>query len=88
MNFSLNLILGKRQPKGLKAGGRTPDYSLNLVHGIIWKGLNDYDAIFRALKFVNFDGWISIEDSLNGMDELRESAEFLTKKIRRHFMKS
>ncbi len=66
----------------------TLGYSPNLIHGVIGKGLNDYDTIFRVLKSVNFDGWISIEDGLNGMDELHESANFLIKKIRQHFMKS
>jgi len=71
----------------LRQADGTLGYSSNLVHGIIGKGLNDYDAILRVLKSVNFDGWISIEDGLNGMDELRESAEFLIKKIKQHFMK-
>ena len=32
--------------------------------------VNDYDAIFKELKRVSFDGWISIEDGVNGMDQL------------------
>jgi len=71
----------------LRQADGTLGYSPNLVHGAIGKGLNDYDAIFRVLKSVGFDGWISIEDGLNGMDELRESAEFLIEKIKQHFMK-
>jgi len=71
----------------LRQAEGTLGYSPNLVHGVIGKGLNDYDAILRVLKSVGFDGWISIEDGLNGMDELRESAEFLIKKIKQHFMK-
>jgi len=71
----------------LRQADGTLGYSPNLVHGIIGKGLNDYDAILRVLKSVGFDGWISIEDGLNGMDELRESADFLIKKIKQHFMK-
>jgi sugar phosphate isomerase/epimerase len=39
--------------------------------------MNDYDAIFRILAGVGFDGWISVEDGMNGLDELRRSVEFL-----------
>ncbi len=52
-------------------------YSPNLRHGVIGKGLNNYDAIFSILKNAGYDGWISIEDGMNGMDEMRESIEFL-----------
>jgi len=60
-------------------------YAKNLKHGVIGKGLNDYDAIFRTLKAQGFDGWISIEDGENGMQELRESVRFLRAKIGEHF---
>ena len=60
-------------------------YAKSIQHGIIGRGLNDYDAIFRILKDAGFDGWISIEDGMNGMDELRQSAEFLRGKINQYF---
>lgn len=60
-------------------------YAKSIQHGVIGKGLNDYDAIFRILKEAGFDGWISIEDGMNGMDELRQSAEFLRVKIEQYF---
>jgi sugar phosphate isomerase/epimerase len=60
-------------------------YAKNLKHGVIGKGLNDYDAIFSTLRREGFDGWISIEDGENGMDELRESVRFLRAKIAQHF---
>jgi len=60
-------------------------YASTIRHGVIGKGLNDYDALFRILSGAGFNGWISIEDGLNGMDELRQSAEFLRGKIRQHF---
>jgi len=60
-------------------------YAKAIQHGIIGRGLNDYDAIFRILKEVGFDGWISIEDGMNGMEELRQSAEFLRGKINQYF---
>jgi sugar phosphate isomerase/epimerase len=56
-------------------------YASRLRHGVIGKGLNDYDAIFAALKGVGFDGWISIEDGENGIEQLEESARFLRMKI-------
>jgi sugar phosphate isomerase/epimerase len=60
-------------------------YAARLAHGVIGKGLNDYDAIFRVLRSVGFHSWISIEDGVNGMDELRQSASFLRSKIDLHF---
>ena len=60
-------------------------YAKSIQHGIIGSGLNDYDAIFRILKGAGFDGWISIEDGMNGMEELRQSAEFLQGKIDQYF---
>lgn len=52
-------------------------YSDKLRHGETGKGLNDYHAIFRILAGVGFTGWISVEDGVNGMDELRRSVAFL-----------
>lgn len=60
-------------------------YAARLSHGVIGKGLNDYDAIFSMLRSAGFHSWISIEDGVNGMDELRQSASFLRAKIELHF---
>ncbi|HKV47934.1 MAG TPA: sugar phosphate isomerase/epimerase family protein [Candidatus Acidoferrales bacterium] len=60
-------------------------YASRLAHGVIGKGLNDYDAIFSTLNSVGFGGWISIEDGMNGMEDLRESVKFLKAKINEHF---
>ena len=51
-----------------------------LRHGETGKGLNDYDAIFRILAGVGFAGWISVEDGMNGLDEMARSVEFLKAK--------
>jgi sugar phosphate isomerase/epimerase len=56
-------------------------YAKRLSHGEIGKGLNDYDAIFSELKRVDFNGWISIEDGVEGMAQLKRSVNFLRKKI-------
>ncbi len=60
-------------------------YASRLSHGVIGKGMNDYDRIFSTLASVGFSSWISIEDGENGMDELRESVKFLRAKIDQHF---
>lgn len=65
-----------RQEEGGAAG-----YAKRLRHGEIGKGLNDYDAIFTELKRVGFHGWISIEDGVDGIDQLRRSVAFLERKI-------
>lgn len=52
-------------------------YASILEHGEIGTGMNDFDTIFRILKSVGFEGWISIEDGVNGLDELRRSVVFL-----------
>ena len=59
----------------------TLGYAKRLSHGEIGKGMNDYDAIFAELKRVGFNGWISIEDGVEGMDQLERSVSFLRKKI-------
>ena len=60
-------------------------YAARLSHGVIGQGLNDYDRIFSVLSSAGFDAWISIEDGVNGMHELRESVRFLRNKIEQHF---
>jgi len=52
-------------------------YADVLVHGVTGRGLNDYDAICSRLAGVGYDGWISIEDGVNGMDEMKASINFL-----------
>ncbi|HCO24617.1 MAG: myo-inositol catabolism protein IolH [Gimesia sp.] len=60
-------------------------YASRLSHGVIGKGLNDYDTIFSQLKQVGFDSWISIEDGVNGMEDLEESVAFLRAKITQYW---
>lgn len=60
-------------------------YASRLSHGVIGKGMNDYDKIFSTLNSVGFTSWISIEDGMGGMEELRESVHFLKTKIDLHF---
>ena len=60
-------------------------YARRLSHGEIGKGLNDYDAIFSTLAGVGFTGWISIEDGVDGFDQLERSVAFLKRKIAEHW---
>jgi sugar phosphate isomerase/epimerase len=60
-------------------------YASRLSHGVIGKGMNDYDKIFSTLHSVGFNSWVSIEDGLDGMEQLRESVRFLRAKIDCHF---
>ena len=61
----------------LRQSDGTLGYSPALRHGVIGRGLNDYPRIFRTLAAAGYDGWISIEDGVNGMQEMRQSVEFL-----------
>jgi sugar phosphate isomerase/epimerase len=63
----------------------TIGYFAKLKHGVTGKGLNDYDRIFAILKSVNYQGWISIEDGMNGMEEMKESIDFLKLMRDRYF---
>lgn len=69
----------------LRTADGSAGYAAILKHGETGKGLNDYEAIFRLLAEAGFDGWISIEDGMNGLDELRRSAEFLKAKRAQYF---
>ena len=68
-----------------KAEGGSAGYVSFFKHGVIGKGLNDYDAIFKTLKDVGFDSWISIEDGVDGMEQMHQSADFLRKKIKKYW---
>ena len=68
-----------------KEEGGSLGYAKRLRHGEIGQGLNDYDAIFTELKRIGFDGWISIEDGVDGMEQLARSVSFLRKKIKAYW---
>jgi sugar phosphate isomerase/epimerase len=71
----------------LRKLGPREGYASILKHGIVGRGLNNYDAIFSTLKSVGFNGWISIEDGIDardGMEHLQLSAEFLRAKMKQH----
>jgi sugar phosphate isomerase/epimerase len=61
----------------LRGSDGTLGYSPALQHGVLGEGLNDYPRIFGTLVAAGYDGWISIEDGVNGMADLAASVEFL-----------
>jgi len=68
-----------------KEEGGATGYAKRLSHGEIGKGLNDYDAIFTELSRVGFDGWISIEDGVEGMQQLERSVAFVRSKMAQYW---
>jgi sugar phosphate isomerase/epimerase len=71
--------------ENLRSEENSLGYASRLAHGVIGRGLNDYDRIFSTLRSVGFESWISIEDGMNGMEDLRASVQFLKSKIELHF---
>ena len=78
------LIEGTLEDLRREEGG-SAGYAKRLRHGEIGKGLNDYDAIFTELRSKGFTGWISIEDGVDGIDQLERSVRFLKEKIAAHW---
>jgi len=79
-----SLVEGTLEDLRREEGGAV-GYARRLRHGEIGRGLNDYDAIFTELRGRGFAGWISIEDGVEGMDQLERSAAFLRRKIAEHW---
>jgi sugar phosphate isomerase/epimerase len=71
----------------LRQSDGTLGYSPNLLHGVTGEGLNDYDQIFSILAGAGYDGWVSIEDGMNGMDEMKASIDFLKRMRAKYFAK-
>jgi sugar phosphate isomerase/epimerase len=69
----------------LRQSDGTIGYAPSLRHGVTGQGLNDYDAIFGILADAGYSGWISIEDGMNGMDEMAQSLAFLRVKCAIYF---
>jgi sugar phosphate isomerase/epimerase len=69
----------------LRQSDGTLGYSPNLRHGVTGEGLNDYDTIFRILAEHDYRGWVSIEDGMNGLDEMAESLAFLRRMGAKYF---
>ena len=74
-------LAGDATLEDLRQSDGTLGYSPDLVHGVTGRGLNDYDALFTRLAAAGYDGWISIEDGMNGFGEMAESLGFLRRKV-------
>jgi sugar phosphate isomerase/epimerase len=70
----------------LRDADGTIGYTDTLKHGETGKGQIDYDAIFGILSRAKFGGWISVEDGMNGLDELRRSVDFLKAKRAQYYI--
>jgi sugar phosphate isomerase/epimerase len=69
----------------LKEADGSLGYSTKLKHGETGKGLIDYDAVFSRLAAAGFAGWISVEDGMNGLDEIARSVDFLKAKRAQYY---
>ena len=69
----------------LRQSDGTLGYSPNLRHGVTGQGMNDYPAILQVLADHDYSGWISIEDGVNGLDEMQQSLLFLRVMCARYF---
>lgn len=85
MHASDRYLIGGVTLDDLRQHDGTLGYSPHLRHGVIGRGLNDYHAIFRILREVDYARWISIEDGLGGMDEMRDSLLFLRRMREEYF---
>jgi sugar phosphate isomerase/epimerase len=85
MHASDRYLLPGTTLEDIRQADGTVGYPDKLRHGETGKGMNDYDAIFRILSDVGFAGWISVEDGMNGLDELARSVEFLKRKREQYF---
>lgn len=85
MHASDRYLLPGKTLDELRVEDGTLGYPQFLKHGVTGKGLNDYESIFRILAEHKYGGWISIEDGMNGLDEMAESLAFLRKMVAKYF---
>jgi sugar phosphate isomerase/epimerase len=85
MQASDRYLRGNARLQDMKQSDGTLGYSPDLCHGEIGKGLNDYDAIFTILRAISYTGWISVEDGVEGLDQMARSVAFLREKIRQYY---
>ena len=72
-------------PEQIEQARATMGYAPYLMHGVVGRGLNDYHRIFQMLSANGYQGWVSIEDGLNGMAEMQASVHYLAGLRERYF---
>ena len=77
MHASDRFLLPGTEIESLRQADGTLGYPEGLVHGVTGGGSIDYHAIFSRLQARSFAGWISIEDGMNGLQEMKDSVDFL-----------
>ena len=85
MHASDRYLVPGATAEDLKAAEGTAGYTELLKHGVTGRGSNDYPAIFELLVGVGYSGWISIEDGMNGMEEMAESLTFLRSMVEHYY---
>jgi sugar phosphate isomerase/epimerase len=77
MHASDRYLLPGKTLDDMRQHDGTLGYPEFLLHGVTGQGLNDYETIFSILSAANYSGWVSIEDGVNGLDEMQQSLDFL-----------
>lgn len=81
MHASDRFLVAGASLEQLKDAEGSQGYASILQHGVTGRGINDYAAIFTLLRDHGYSGWISIEDGMNGMEEMAESLAFLRESV-------
>lgn len=85
MHASDRFLVEGAKLEDLKDAEGSAGYASILQHGVTGKGINDYDSIFKILSKSGYTGWISIEDGMNGMDEMAQSLTFLRNSVQQYW---
>lgn len=85
MHASDRYVVAHQPARTAASASSVKDVSPYLRHGEVGRGLNDYDAIFAKLRDLGFDGWISIEDGVDGFDQLERSVSFVRRGITKYW---
>ncbi|GAB5405848.1 MAG: sugar phosphate isomerase/epimerase [Aureliella sp.] len=81
MHASDRFLVEGAKLEDLASAEGSSGYAEVLQHGVTGQGINDYDSIFRILAAAGYSGWISIEDGMNGMQEMDRSLKFLRESV-------
>lgn len=85
MHASDRFLVDGAKLEDLASAEGSAGYAAILQHGVTGQGINDYDSIFRILADAGYSGWISIEDGMNGMEEMDRSLKFLRESVAKYW---